>query len=188
MAGYNALLVRPALISGCEGEQSGMLPGGLVGVMFCNGEEALPIDNALTQLCVVGADGEIAIDRLAATNLLDSSQDIRPDPENPLNSLFSVRLEEEAPLTVVISPQEGLQLVEFDVYPSKDNLEEAEPVLIVECDDNGCGRWDNSRTRDGRAIHIPPADLRSGYVVIVHAFVHRVNESGTISWGLLIDS
>lgn len=147
-----------------------------------------PLDTALTQLCVVGADGEIAINRLAATNLVDSSQDIRPDPENPLNSLFSVRIEEEAPLTVVIGPQEGLQLVEFVVYPSKDDLEEAEPVLIVECDDKGCGRWSSSRTRDGRVINIPPSDLRSGYVVVVHAFVHRVNESGAVSWGLLINS
>ena len=141
----------------------------------------------LTQLCVVDADRRITIDRLAATNLIDPTQDVRPDPDNPLNSLVDVHVEKDRPLTVEIGPNEGLHFVQFVVYSSKNGLDEATPVLTVESDDRGWNRWNHSRTRTGQVIQILPADLQSGYVVIVHAFVDRVNESGTVSWGLLID-
>ena len=75
----------------------------------CFSAEARPckVNVTLTQLCVVGADGKIEIDRLAATNLVDPSQDIRPDPENPYNRLVGVQIEKEAPLTATISPKEA---------------------------------------------------------------------------------
>ena len=162
----------------------------LAALAGCSSAAALPcpVDVTLTYLCVVDADGVVAVDRLAATNLADRTQDIRPDPENPLSSLVDVRIEKDSPLTVMIGPPEGLYFVEFWVYPSKHGIEEATPLLIVECDDHGCDRWNRSETSHGQQIQIPPADLAPGNVVVAHAWIDRVNESGTVSWGLVIDS
>ncbi len=178
-----AELARRAALSAC-------LLIVLVALAGCSSADAqpCPVDATLTYLCVVNADGAIAIDRLAATNLADRTQDIRPDPENPQNSLVDVRVEKDSPLTVAIGPTEGLFFVEFWVYPSKHGLDEATPLLIVECDVHGCDRWSRSKTSYGLQFQIPPADLASGNVVVAHAWVDRVNESGTVSWGLLIDS
>ena len=150
------------------------------------GVKACQVEATLTQLCVVNGDGGIAIDRLAATNFADPSHDILPNPENPQDSLVDVHVEKDTPLTVAIGPSEGLALVEIDIYSSQNGLDDAAPVLSVECEDSGCNRWSRSQTRNGQAIQIPSADLESGYVVVVQAFVNRVNESGTVSWGLLI--
>ena len=148
-----------------------------------------PADATLTYLCVIHEDGAIQIERLAATNLLDRSQDIRPDPANPLDSLVDVRVERDSPLTVEIGPREGLYLVEFWIYPSTDGLDDETPTLLwVECDVQGCDRWSRSETRYGHQFQIPPADLDSGNVLVANAWVDRVDEYGTISWGLVIDS
>ena len=162
----------------------------LVTLASCSSADAqpCPVDATLTYLCVVNADGAIPIDRLAATNFVDRTQDIQPDPENPQNSLVDVRVEKDSPLTVVIGPPEGLFLVEFWIYSSKYGLDEATPLLTVECDDHGCDSWSRTETRNGQQIQIPPADLASGNVLVARVFVDRVNESGTVSWGLLIDS
>ena len=162
----------------------------LLALAGCSSTDAkpCPVEATLTYLCVVHEDGAIQIERLAATNLLDRSQDIRPDPENPLNSLVNVRVEKDSPLTVAIGPREGLYLAEFWIYPSTHGLDEATRLLIVECDVHGCDRWSRSETRYGQQFRIPPADLDSGNVLVANAWVDRVNESGTISWGLLIDS
>lgn len=147
-----------------------------------------PQEVTVTQLCVVARNGATAIDRLAAKNLVDPTQDVRPDPENAQRGLAEVRVDKDTPLTVAIGPSEGLLLIEFDVYASKTRLAEDIPVVSVECDHRGCSRWPRSYTRNGQTIRIPPADLKSGHVVIVRAFVHRAHESGTVSWGLLINS
>lgn len=145
-----------------------------------------PPEATLTQLCVVTDTGATAINRLAATNLIDPSQDIQPDAENPQSGLAEFSLGHDIPLIVAIGPTEGLVLVEIDVYPSKKDLADDTPTIAVECGPHGCNRWRQFQTRNGYAIRIPPADLQSGYVVVVRAFVHRATEVGAVSWGLVI--
>ena len=152
--------------------------------MYVDGCEPLPPEATLTQLCVVTDTDATAINRLAATNLINPSQNIQPDTDNPQSGLTEVGLDHDRPLTIVIGPTEGLVLVEIDVYASKRDLADDMPTIAVECGPHGCNRWQQHQTRNGHAVRIPPADLQSGYVIVVRAFVHRATEVGTVSWGL----
>lgn len=145
-----------------------------------------PLEATLTQLCVVTDTGATAINRLAATNLINPSQDIQPDAEDPQSGLTEVGLDHDKPLTIAIGPTEGIVLVEIDVYTSTRDLTDDTPTIAVECGPHGCDRWQQLQTRNGHAIQIPPADLQPGYVVVIRTFVHRTTEVGTVSWGLVI--
>lgn len=145
-----------------------------------------PPEATQTQLCVVTDTGATAINRPATTNLTNPSQNIQPDTENPQSGLAQVGLDHDRPLTIAIGPTEGLVLVEVDVYASKRDLADDMPTIAVECGPHGCNRWQQHQTRNGHAVRIPPADLQSGYVIVVRAFVHRKTEVRTVSWGPVI--
>ena len=147
-----------------------------------------PVEAKLTQLCIINENGSILIGRLATTKVGHPTQKHLAIRGNLENDLTDVHLVRDEPLTIAIGPKEGLPLVELDVYSSKNGLDHAIPVLSVECDDVACSKWNRSQTRNGQIIQIPQTDLEAGFVVIVRAFVNRIDESGTVSWGLLIDS
>jgi len=147
-----------------------------------------PSEPTVTELCVVQSDGGSAVERLSATNMADPTKDVTPDAEDPSVLLAQVDVDTARIVTLAVGPSDGVVLIEINVYPSIDDLDDsAKPITSVECDRTKCTDWAMIQTRNGRAIDIPADQLRDEIVIIVSAFVDRVDESGAVSWGLLIN-
>ena len=171
---HKALLVSLALaVAGCTSEGPG--------VSNC------PIAPTATQLCVVTPQGAQAVARLASTDLNDAVDNFMPDPNDPLERLTVIRLSPSEPLTLAIGPGTQLALVEIDVYSSISAINHVKPTATAECGPLECSRWNHSLLRDGWAIEIPAKELEIDNVLIVNAFVDGSDQSGSTSWGIVLD-